>query len=260
MTQSEHRSAEARFLECLDSIDRIVASLCRRHGLRGDDADDFASLAKLHLIEDDYAVVRKFRGESSISTYLAVVLAMLLREYRVQRWGRWRPSAEARRKGDLAVRLETLVYRDRLRFAEAAEVLRSSGETAQSDRELGEMLTSLPRRTPIRPMEVGPDLLDGAEGTFAADDIVERESATYEQDSAKAALDGAMSRLAPEDLLIVRLRFWEEMTIAEVARALKIEQKPLYRRIERVLGELRASLLASGLSREQAELVLREPV
>ena len=79
---------------------------------------------RLRFIENDYAAIRKFRGESSLGTYLTVVVAMLVRDYRVQRWGRWRPSAAARRLGDVAVRLETLVRRNGQAVHEAAETLR----------------------------------------------------------------------------------------------------------------------------------------
>src|SRR3712207_199407 len=101
--------AESLFLSNLPYIDRVLAALARRYGLGGDEVDDFASWARTRLVENDYAVVAKFRGESSATTYLTVVLSMLGREYLVQERGRWRPSAAARRAGPLAARLETLV-------------------------------------------------------------------------------------------------------------------------------------------------------
>src|SRR5919109_1132038 len=98
-TMPDRQALEALFLRNLGWIERALASVCRRYGVSRDDAEDFASWAKLKLVEDDYAVLGKFRDESSITTYLTVVIAMLFRDYRVQRWGRWRPSADARRRG-----------------------------------------------------------------------------------------------------------------------------------------------------------------
>ncbi|HEV2146432.1 MAG TPA: hypothetical protein VGR37_03360, partial [Longimicrobiaceae bacterium] len=155
----DRKDLEALFLENLGWIERVAASICRRHGFGGDDAEDFASWARLRIVEDDYAVLRKFRGESSVTTYLTVVVAMLFRDYRVSRWGRWRPSAAARRHGRLAVRLETLVHRDGYRLEQAGELLRTTGETDLSERELAELLARLPARSPTRPVEVGPDPL-----------------------------------------------------------------------------------------------------
>ena len=91
--------AEQLFLAHLGVIERIIAAMARRHALVGDDADDFASWTRTRLIENDYAILQKFAGRSSMSTYLTVVVANLFRDYRVQQWGRWRSSVAAKRLG-----------------------------------------------------------------------------------------------------------------------------------------------------------------
>jgi RNA polymerase sigma factor (sigma-70 family) len=254
----DRQQLEAVFLGNLDTIERIGASICRRHGVRGDDAVDFASWIKLKLVEDEYAVFRKFRNESGIGTYLTVVIAMLFRDYRVHRWGRWRPSAAARRRGGIAVRLEMLVYRQAYRFNEAAEVLRSSGETSLSDRELAKLLAELPARSLPRPREVGPEPLAVTAAADEADDLILASVAESERQAMQNALSRALERLEPEDRLIVRMRFWEGLTVAAISRALQLEQKALYRRLERALAELREHLERSGVSRDHAQVVLNE--
>ena len=256
MINPERPDAEACFVENHGLIERAIAALCRRHGLYGDDADEFASWTRLKLVENDYAVIRKFRGESSIATYLTVVIAMLLREYRVQRWGRWRPSAEARRRGELAIRLEMLVYRDGLRMDQAAESLRSAGYTTLSDREITTLLAELPARLPLRPVESAPELLTEHPAPATAEDRVLGEEAERERRTINEALSHALGRLPPEDRLIVRMRFTENMSVANIARGLAIPQKPLYRRIERALGDLRRSLEAAGVSHEHVQTIL----
>ena len=94
---AERQELERLFVDNLPVIDRLLRAVCRRHGVGADDANDFSSWARLRFIERDYAVLAKFRGESAIGTYLTVVIAMLFRDYCVQRRGRWRPSTEARR-------------------------------------------------------------------------------------------------------------------------------------------------------------------
>jgi RNA polymerase sigma factor for flagellar operon FliA len=255
---ADRHEAEALFTSALGAMDRIIASLCRRHGVRGDDADDFASWARLRLIEHDYAAIRKFRGESSLTTYLAVVLAMLFREYRVQRWGRWRPSAEAKRRGPLAIRLETLVRRDKMRFDEAAQLLRTAGETTLDDRALAQLLQALPLRDPTRPHEVGDAALALAPAAGSADTALTAAEDEVERHSVRRAIDDAMSQLVGEDQVIVRLRYWEGLSVADIARALGVEQKPLYRRLERTLGELRRRLAEAGVSDEAARALLTD--
>ena len=91
---------EERFVQNLDLIDRIVAFVCRRNHLDAGESDDFASHVRFKLLEDDYGVIRKFEGRSSLSTYLTTVIQRLYFQYRVQLWGKWRPSAEAKRLGE----------------------------------------------------------------------------------------------------------------------------------------------------------------
>jgi RNA polymerase sigma factor for flagellar operon FliA len=71
-------------------------------------------------------------------------------------------------------------------------------------------------------------------------------------------LSAALESLPGEDKAILRMRFWESMTVADIARALCIAQKPLYRRIERALAEVRQYLEASGVPRERARELLGE--
>jgi RNA polymerase sigma factor for flagellar operon FliA len=246
---SERHELEALFLANLAAIERIIAALCRRHGLAREDADEFASWSKAKLIEADYLVLRKFRGESALTTYLTVVLASLFRDYRVRRWGRWRPSAEAQRRGALAIRLEALVYRSRLSLHQAAQVLRTAGETTLADRELSSLLAELPSRTALRPLEVRSDLLSDTPARGRADDLVRDQEAAAEREAVEAALSTALARLPPEDRAMVRMHYWEGMSVADIARALDLPQKPLYRRLEKALAALRAHLHSAGVTR-----------
>jgi RNA polymerase sigma factor for flagellar operon FliA len=247
----ERQALEARFLAQLDWIERAARSIARRHGLSQDEADDFTGWARLKLVEEDYAVLAKFRGESSITTYLTVVIAMLWRDYRVRQWGRWRPSAAARRKGQLAVRLETLLRRDGLRLSEAAERLRTAGETDLSDRELARLSAELPLRAPVRVVRLAGDASEPSAAGGADDYAAEDESA----DQTKA-VGKALESLAAEDRLVLRLRFWEGLSVADVARGLGVPQKPLYRRIERLLAQLRKLLVQNGLSRDDVRAAI----
>jgi RNA polymerase sigma factor for flagellar operon FliA len=253
----ERQDYSALLVQHLPWIERVAASLCRRHGLDPDEADDFASWAKARLMEHDYAALRKFRGESALTTYLTVVVSMLYRDYRVARWGRWRPSAAARRHGPLAVQLETLVYRDGYHWSQAAALLQAR-DASLTEREITTLIAQLPAGLRGRPVEVGADPLAATPGPARADETVVAAEAEAEQQAAERALSSAMEGLADEDRVILRLRFWEGKSVADVARALTLEQKPLYRRLERILVDLRKRLEAQGVSRERVRALLEE--
>jgi RNA polymerase sigma factor for flagellar operon FliA len=252
---------EALFLAHRVVLARLATAVGRRQGMRGDDLDDFVAWVAARVIEQDYAVLARFRGESSLPTYLAVVAATLGREYRVRHWGRWRPSAAARRLGPVAERLEMLVHRDGLRLGEAAEALRTAGLTALPDGALAAMLAACPARLPARPV-VAADAAHDADAVPDADARADARLLDAEADADRHALGTrlaeAVDQLPGEDRVMVRLRFWQGLSVADVARALAVPQKPLYRRLERVLAGLRAELERRGVDREAVQALLDE--
>lgn len=244
----DRSNAEALFLEHLGSIERAAAIICGKHGVWGDDADDFTAQVKLKVMDDDYAVIRNFRGESSLKTYLGMVVVRQFQEYRRTKSGRWRTSAEARRIGPPAPQLEALVHRDGYRVDQAGQKLRTQGITTDTDTELARLLERLPARSPMRPVHAAPDVvLAGAEGPFHADERVAAAEAGTLRDRVMAALDRAIARLEPEDRMIAMMHFADGYTLAQVARTLRLAQKPLYRRVEKLLKRLLRDMEAEGV-------------
>lgn len=244
---------EAVFCAHLPLIEALAGSVARRCGFRPDDIVDAVAWVRLRLIEGDYAVIAKHRGESSIQSYLAIVVVRLIRDYRMMLWGRWRPSAAAIRNGSVAVRLETLTRRDRLPFEQAVAVMRSDG-CAVSERELRRLHRVLPERAPLRPNEV--DIGDPAiEDALAVSPTVDGAGGPGDRDARSrlfAAVDRAIRTLPSEDQLIIRLRYGEGLAIADVARTLGIAEKPLYRRLPMIVRRVREVLEAAGISRDDA--------
>lgn len=230
--------------------------VCRKNGVWGDDAEDFASLARMKVVEGDYAVLRSFRGECALKTYLATVVVQRFHEWVRERRGRWRPSAAALRIGPPAPELEALIYRDGCRLSEAAERLRSAGRTTASDAELARMLASLPIRGSMRPEEVGDAALAVRPAAERADGRVRAAEVETERAALLAALDRALATLETEDALIVRLRFGDGRSVADIARGLGLDQRMLYRRLNRLRDELRGALEESGVSRQEVRDVL----
>jgi RNA polymerase sigma factor for flagellar operon FliA len=248
----------ALFLDSLSSIESIIASMCRRYSVWGDDADDIASWIKERLMDDDYAVLRKYRGESEPNTFLTVVITRLFHAHRRERMGRWRHSAAAERLGPEARELEALVHRDGWRLHEAGERMRQAGRTTRSDAELARILALLPDRGPLRPVDAGADPLETAPGGAPADGRVALTEAERHRQGVMAALFRAMRALQPEEQMIVRMNLADGRSVADVARALKLDQRGLYRRIDRLRARLRQTLESEGVSRGDVYQLLEE--
>lgn len=233
-------------------IEKVAAITCHRNSVWGDDAEEFASLAMMKVIENDYAVLRKFRGESNLKTYLATVVTRRFQEYARERWGRWRHSAQAERLGQPAKDLEALVCRDGYTLHEAIEILRTSGRTSASDRELTRVFAELPVHNP-RPGTVDSAVLDGLPGPARTDDRVITAEAEERCREVMEALRRELARMDPDDQVLVRGRFGEGRTVADIARGLRRDQAPLYKRSERLRDEIRRSMEAGGVRREDVE-------
>ncbi|HSU14725.1 MAG TPA: hypothetical protein VLK66_11540 [Longimicrobium sp.] len=247
------------FLDSLPAIEGIAASICRMYSVWGDDAEEFASWAKERLMEDDYAVLRKYRGESELNTFLTVVVTRLFHAHTRERLGRWRPSAVAERLGQVAKDLEVLVNRDGCTLQEAGERLRTSGRTDMSDIELARLLARLPARSPLRPVEVGADPLDLSPAASRADERIQAEEMERQRRTVRAALFRAMRTLKPEERVIVRMNLADGRSVADVARALKLDQRALYRRIERLRQQLKVSMENQGISGGDVHDMFEEP-
>src|ERR1019366_938207 len=57
-SDSIQNAAEELFRANLALVERVIAGVCRRAGLRGPDAEDFGSIVMVALIENDYAILR----------------------------------------------------------------------------------------------------------------------------------------------------------------------------------------------------------
>lgn len=247
---------EETFLEHLRTIERIAAFVCRRNHLSPDETADFCQEVKVRLLDDDYAVIRKFEGRSSFSTYLTTVIQRLFHQWRVEQWGKWRPSAEAKRLGDKAVTLERLLTRDGYSFAEAVQVLTTPAGAVYTVAELEAIHARLPLRNP-RPVLISDEV--SAEAVASDGDADERIEAGDRERTARSAastIDKVLGGMEAEDRLILQMRFWEQRKVPDIARRLQLEQKKVYKRLDKLFASMRRALEEAGVRRRDVDRLL----
>lgn len=220
----------------------VIAFVARQSGLSPEDAEDFSQSAHLTLLERNYAPVAMFAGRSSLRTYLLIVVRRLLLDWRDSRYGRWRPSASARRLGPDAVALDRLISRDGHSIDEAVTILESRDEATSPDA-LRRVADRLPQRSRVRTISID-DLQIPIACCFEDPIEVAEDTAAYQREL--SLLREAYERLRPADRRLLYLRFHDRLTIAAIACLLGVSAKPLYRRIERLLKALRRELVSTG--------------
>ena len=243
---------ESLFLDNLALIERIVASTCRRNRLTKEESEDFASVVKLKLIADDYGVLRKFTGTcgATLHGYLISVVQHAYQDHRNRLWGKWRPSAKARRLGRLAEKLDMLLYRDGMTLEEACAL------AAPNDREeMRRLAAKLPPRTK-RHMEDAQQLEQLASREHSPEArLIDREREGLGEELERVLAE-AVEGLIPEDQLLIQLRLERKLSLASVAKAYRCKPRQLYRRWELLIRQLRTRLESSGYGPSQVAWVL----
>jgi RNA polymerase sigma factor for flagellar operon FliA len=244
--QTSREALESLFVSSLPDIERVARFIARRQRLSPSETDDFLSEVNLAIIQSGYTVLGSFQGRSSLRTYLTTVIQRLFLDYRRKLWGKWRPSAEAQRRGPLALRLELLLYRDGLSLEEALETLRTNFACEESREAITELAHHLPPRTSRRALsEGGEDLATVPAGDLASPDAHIDGARTG--DRTQRLINEVMEALEPRDRIVLRMRFEDDLSVADIARTLHLDQKRLYRRIDEMLVSFRKSLEERGL-------------
>jgi RNA polymerase sigma factor (sigma-70 family) len=249
MATSENGNGDAyerMFVEQLGTIRAIVTFVGRRRKLSSCEVEEFASHVNLKLVEGHYSVFRKFEGRSQLRTYLTVVINRLFLDWRSAEWGKWRPSASARQQGTLAMLLERLTMREGMSFEEALTVL----ETAHGMTIDRPALESIYARLPVRPRRqfAGENAMQDLPASYGdpSDSLVAEADASAFAETSRA-LSAELDHLSPEDQELLKSRFRDGLSVADIARATKQDARKLYRRFESVLAGLRARLEGRGI-------------
>ena len=229
----------------LPLIERAVAFACRRNRLDPNEAEEFAAIVNLKLVENDYAILRSYEARSGFATFISVVVQRMALDYRIHLWGKWHTTAEAKRLGPLAIELERLLHRDGRTLDEALVIL-APNHAEVTRQSLAALADRLPQRTPrLREVAIGDSELR-AETTGPDERVLEGERRRTSE-RLSTIMSAIIEELPEEDRLILQLRFEGGMPVSNIARALQIEQKLLYRRLERRMREIRVELARRGV-------------
>jgi hypothetical protein len=224
-------------------IEKAVRDLSRRHHLAPTEIEEFGSIVMRSLERNDFELLRAFDGRSTWETYLNLLVTREFFLFQGELWGQWRPTATAHRLGPAAVLLEELVVRDHLSLAEAIDLMRSVHRV------------DLPR---YRILHMARQLrLDAGLDSGAIEPAVARAD-TQADRRMQDLVRNALATLSPDDRLVVELRLRDGQPLTRIARIMRMDVRPLQRRLDHVTKVLTESLLAEGIERARVDALLRE--
>jgi RNA polymerase sigma factor (sigma-70 family) len=223
-------------------VERAIQIVSRSRRVDPTEAEDLRSEVWLKLLSSPSACL-KFDERSSLGTYLVSIVKNVLLDMRVKQRGKWRPSARSRQMGAIAVELDRLVRREGHAPAQAVETLRSKGHV------IGEDIVDAVVRHPLqRRAHADPMVLESLPSPAPMPDHLLLNS-EYQRAATQAviALARALARIPAEDRVLLQRRFVKAETIASIANGDRHYQKQLYRKIQSLLGQLRAMVEGDGV-------------
>jgi len=215
--------------EFLDEYSPLIRHVVRGHEHDPAEAEDSFNYVCEALSDDGFRRLRSFRpdGPARFRTWLVAVVANLCRDWCRRRHGRSRPVQAVARLPELDQEVYRLMFVQGSSRAACLAALAprfpdlSEATVAEISGRLFGLLTPQQRwqlsARPHAPVRLGPPSRDGDPmGRVEAAGPGPEEQAASIQESRQ--LREALARLAPEQRLLLRLRYEQGLTLAEVAR------------------------------------------
>ena len=239
---------------CVEAARTASTRVAARFRLSGADAEDLHGDLWVRLLANDGLVLRGFRHTARIEHFLAAIATNLVIDARRKKQGSWRPSARANRHGAAAIELERLIVRDHLgRDLAVARVMATHpGHEKAALQRLARTLAPRCQRT-----EVGPEALtDHPAPDPSPYQLAARADAARAASRLSQALARALSSMKRADRDMLQWRYVDGHSVAELSSLLRIDQKALYRRFDRLHRDLKSELEALGFSSQAVREIL----
>jgi RNA polymerase sigma factor (sigma-70 family) len=252
MTSVTVSTSEEFLLANLEQINAIALGVYRRSGMTPDLAEDFASSVRIRLIENDYALLRRFNaGKGSLESFITTIVKSMIAAESRRTYGKWRPSTAAERWGPIALELEKLLYREGHDLSHTLEMLLAKHPTV-TRQELQAIAQQLPprmgRRQSISLDAVAHSLSDDTD----ADALVIASERRHLSQRVATIVRQRLERLESADRLLLQLLYGTGTNLQTIARILGSDATRLYPRRDALLRDLRERLLEAGIGATEA--------
>ena len=221
----------------------LVEHSARRFRNRGEPFEDLVQVGTIGLIK----AIDRFDTDRGVefSTYATpTVIGEIKRHFRDKGWAVRVP----RRIQELHVRINRLAG-DMTQQLGRSPTITELATAARTSPE--EVLEAMEAAQAYRSMSLDSPTLDREDGADASDPSAEVDQMLFQVDD-RLVVDRLIANLAPREQLMVRLRFYEEMTQSEIAERLDISQMHVSRLLTRCLDQLRALLEADAAADGEA--------
>jgi RNA polymerase sigma-B factor len=215
--------------ELIERFMPLARTLARRYERASEPLDDLVQVAAMGLVK---AVDRYEPGRGCAFSSYAVptIVGELKRHFRDRTWTVRPPRALQ----ELTLRVDRARSRLSQELERAPTVSELAAATGSSDEDVMEALQASTARAALSFSQAG-----GRDGDSELQDTIGRSDDGYAQAETRAMLDALLSGLTPRARTVLRLRFEEDLTQAEIGALLGVSQMQVSRIIRQALSRLR---------------------
>jgi RNA polymerase sigma-B factor len=216
--------------ELIERFLPLARSLARRFERSGESLEDLVQVASLALVKaiDGY---NSERGIAFSSYAVPTIVGELKRYYRDRTWA-VRPPRDLQ---ELMLRVNRIAERLSAQLDRAPSVAELA---AASDVTTEEVLEALQARSAYRGLSLQAPIGDREQDTTLQDTLGTSDDG-YAQAEARVVLDGLSTGLPQRSREILRLRFEQDLTQAEIGALLGVSQMQISRIIRHTIDQLR---------------------
>jgi RNA polymerase sigma-B factor len=230
----EHGDARARE-QLVERYMPLARRLARRYQRTEEPLEDLVQVASLGLLK----AVDRFDSDREVvfSSYaVPTILGEIKRHFRDRTWSVRVPRdlQELALRVDRAVTQLSVGRRHSPSIAEIAVVVGASEE---------QVLDALEAGSAYRASSLdAPRSTQGEEVTESVADGIGVQEGGFERAEERATLEPLLARISPRERLVLRLRFGEDLTQAEIGERIGVSQMQVSRLIRQALARLRVEL------------------
>lgn len=219
------------------------------------------------LQKDNYRVLREFKGDARITTYITAIISRRAVDLIRKKLGRGREKERAKELGDIGMLLYQRVLKDGVPLPEVFRELQNDGGFPGSLEELETMVQKIKGKNPGSRLPGASQPLNGGSvvknGTLVGENeyvIPDTKSdprdilmETQRKRKMHDVIQAILTQLNGEERLLLRMRFptgedEKPKSVEQVSRVLGISQKAVYKRITRLLKKCKDTLNREGVT------------
>ncbi|MEO5357379.1 MAG: sigma-70 family RNA polymerase sigma factor [Nitrospirae bacterium YQR-1] len=242
--------AEKYLEENLPVIKQAIKSLCAKYDVGGPELQDCTGRVLEKLIEEDYKKIRAYGGRSSFKTYITTVVRCLIIDIFRETEGRQRVSGSVKAQGKTAEILYKLIIRDGIPIDEATEILSKNYKISITTDEVYKLAETFSKKDRIKIDPIDSYSIDEiAPGNATPESVMEEQRLQTLYSKVMIAVQIITSQLLPEEILMINMRFQDNINVSEIARILKVERAAIDKGLKTIFVKLKEELLKRGISK-----------